>query len=174
MRKAANAGLVLSLFFILGCAHIPFIGKSALSETEKKFDSPEKPALESSQFVEKGRIVDVQRLQRKQSIAIVPFKAGVGVVASEESDKIALTIVKGISDAFAYDRSGKHKHFNILTAESSQKADLLIQGYITDMKSSSKISRWVLSCSTSAPSKASIPQRSSVSSSSATSARSTT
>lgn len=145
MRRVVKAVFCMSLFLIVGCSHIPFVGKSAKSSTTvKKNDSSERKPLESVKYVEKGSIVDSLRLQKKQNIVIVPFTAGVGVEASDELDGVALMIIKGISDTFATDRTGKHNHFNILTAENAQNADLVVQGRVTQMTTSSKVSRWVL------------------------------
>jgi len=145
MEKAVKAVLFVSLFLMVGCAHIPFIGKASQpSETVTKPQLKEQQTIESNDFVEKGQIVDASRLQQGHNLAIIPFKAGVDVEAGEELDRAALMVVKGISDAFADDHSGKHAHFKVLTAEDSQAADLIVQGHITDMIKPSKVGRWVL------------------------------
>ena len=42
----------------------------------------------------------LEALKNGKNIAVVPFTAGVGVEANEDLDRIALMIVKGISDVF--------------------------------------------------------------------------
>lgn len=143
MEKAVNAGFLVSLFLVIGCAHVPFAGKSSQPPTAAvKNGVHEGRPFESSGFVEKGRIVDGQRLQSGRNVVVIPFKAGVGVEATEALDKIALMIVKGISDAFASEGGGHH--LQLLTVEDSQKADMIIQGHVTAMEHPSKIGRWIL------------------------------
>ena len=136
---------IIVAFLINGCSYIPFIEKSPqLPETVTQSAAPEKQLLESNNFVEKGRIISKQALEKGKNIAIVPFTAGVNVEASSELDKVALMIVKGVSDAFADDHSGKHDHFSVLTAEDSQAADLFVQGHIRSMKNPSRVKSCVL------------------------------
>ena len=141
MKRAAKAGCLVLLFLTIGCSHIAFLGKSPRPSKNTIGPSKLKQPLESNNFVEKGQIIDVPRLQQGTNIAIIPFKAGVGVEANEELDKIALMIVKGVADVFADDQESR---FNILTAENSQEADFIIQGHITGVKGPSRVSRWIL------------------------------
>lgn len=144
IRKTIKVGGFISLILFVGCAHVPFFGQSTLSSTVTESDSHRKQTLKSGHFEGKRRIVDAQRLQQGQNLAIIPFKAGVGVEANEELDRVALMIVKGISDVFTDNRGGKDDYFNILTAENSQKADLIIRGHITAIRRLSRVSRWAL------------------------------
>lgn len=147
MKRNSDTAFFVLLLLVAGCANIniPFVGKSSeQSKAVNKTDLPEKPSLEPSAFVEDGRIINAQRLQQGQNIVIIPFKAGVGVEATEELDKAALMLVKGISDAFGNDPRGEQNKFNILTAESVKEAEFIIQGHITDQRGSPKIKKWVL------------------------------
>ena len=135
---------------ITGCASVdvPLLGKWV-----KQPSSSVKPKLEPvleagniqhAKFVDEGRIANSKLLTKGRDIAFVPFKAGVAAEASQQLDKIALRIVKGISDAFLNDRSGKHAHFNILTIKNTVDADIYVKGYITLMKQSPKFKKWIL------------------------------
>jgi len=139
--------IIVIALSVTGCANIniPFFGKPAAESAETKDSSfNDREALEPNQFVEKGKIVNAQKLKQGKNIVIIPFKAGVGVEASDDMDKIALMIVKGIYDAFDYDKTGKHAHFNILTAEDIQKPDLVVKGHITEVVKRSKFKRWIM------------------------------
>lgn len=146
MKQFILALCVMSFFVLSGCANlqIPFLGKSSnQAKIPDQSDSHEKEVLEPNEYVDKGRIVNAQRLKEGKNLAIIPFKAGVDVEANEELDKTALMIVKGISDAFAEDHTGKHAYFNILTAENSSEANLIAKGHIVKMTRLSKIRRWI-------------------------------
>ncbi|MDP8264844.1 MAG: hypothetical protein P9M12_05120 [Candidatus Aceula lacicola] len=73
-----------------------------------------------------GRILDAERLMRESGLLIVPFKAGAGVAATNDLDKLALFMAKAISDGF----KNKDSNLRILTASESQDADLILKGYI--------------------------------------------
>ncbi|MCK4882681.1 MAG: hypothetical protein KAS92_06635 [Candidatus Omnitrophica bacterium] len=141
MKKGVKAGCLISLLLMIGCAHIPFLGKSSQPAVDAvESIVPEQP-VESNRFVEKGRIVDASRLRQGKNVAVIPFKAGVGVEANEELERITLMIVKGIADTFADDQRGL---FTIVTAENLEAADFAIQGHVTGLKGPSKVKRWVL------------------------------
>ncbi|MCK5178887.1 MAG: hypothetical protein KAR32_05095 [Candidatus Omnitrophica bacterium] len=141
MRKVVKAGCFIALFLMIGCAHIPFLGKSSQPADDAVESSVPEQSVELNDFVKKGQIVDAESLKQGKNIAVIPFKAGVGVEANEELDRIALMIVKGIADTFA-DAEGNL--FNILTAENLEGADFIVQGHVTSVKGPSKVSRWVL------------------------------
>ena len=130
--------LVLS---IMGCGHlnIPFLGKESKGE---EVPGRTKTALISTDFVEKGRIVNAEKLKQGKNIAIIPFTAGQWAESTDELDRVALMIIKGVADAFADDKTGNHAHFNILTAENSDEADLIVKGHITIMGKPSRLKRW--------------------------------
>jgi len=138
---------IIILFVFVGCSQIqvPFFGKSTeQSNNVVTSDHNDHQAIESNTFVVKGSVINAKRLQQGKNIAIIPFKAGVNVEATYKLDRTALMIVKGISDAFDEDKNGKHAHFNILTADDSDNADLIVRGHITKMGELSKLRRWVL------------------------------
>jgi len=130
------------LFSIVGCGHVnvPFLGK--LSDKPK--ESQKQPEATASTFIDKGSIINAQKLQQGRKIVIIPFTAGEGAESTDELDRVALMIIKGVSDAFNNDKTGKHTHFTILTAENSKEADLRIKGHITEMGKPSKLKRLVL------------------------------
>ncbi len=138
MKKTIQLGCAISLFLLLGCTHIPFMGKAPQSDVN------EGPILESNKFVEQGKIIDAQALKTGKNIAVVPFTASVGVEANEALDKVALMIVKGISDTFADEQGQMQDRFTVLTAENLESADFIVQGHISSVQSPSKVDRWVL------------------------------
>jgi len=147
MNRLIELVCLIALIVFSGCTQIqiPFIGKSSEQSNKTEIsDLDDRQALELNAFIDKGRIVDAERLQQGRNIAIIPFKAGVRAEATDELDRVALMIVKGVSDVFADDQSGKHAHFNLLTADHSDNADLIVQGHITDMGKPSKLSQWVM------------------------------
>ncbi len=67
----------------------------------------------------------------------IPFSFAIYQGAYGENEIIAIATF-----SFADDKTGKHAHFNILTAENSSEADLIAKGHITVMGRSSKLKRW--------------------------------
>lgn len=137
---------ILSFVFVLsfvGCGHlnIPFIGNQI---NDEEVSGRAETALISTDFVDEGRIVNAEKLKQGRNIAIIPFTAGQSAESTDELDRVALMIIKGVADAFADDKTGKHAHFNILTAERSSEADLMVKGHITTMGKSSRLKRWLL------------------------------
>jgi len=144
MKRSLRLLCFVFLLSAVGCGHInvPFLGKSSnQSKTDEKSRTQATPL--SAEFVDKGRIVNAQKLQQGRNIAIIPFTAGEAAESTQELDRVALMIVKGVVDAFADDHSGKHAHFNILTSENSKDADLIVKGHITAMGGPSKLKRWM-------------------------------
>lgn len=102
------------------------------------------PVLEANTFVDKGRILQARRLKEGKRVMVIPFTAGVDIEANEELDKISLMIVKGVADAFNQDQKEFENHFTVLTNESPQQPDFLIQGHIIKKKDSSHITKWTM------------------------------
>jgi len=137
MNRLNKSALLSAVLIFAGCSQIqvPFMGNS--SEDSKI----EQQAPVSSEFVDQGRIIDAKILSQGKNIAIVPFSAGVRAEATYELDRTALMIVKGVSVAFAKDKTGKDAHFNLLMADDADNADLIVKGHITDMRRPSKLKR---------------------------------
>jgi len=140
MKRSIKLLCFVLLLSTAGCGHInvPFLGKT--SGQLKESTSKATPVL--TEFVDEGRIVNAQKLKQGKNIAIIPFTAGVGAVSTDDLDRTALMIVKGVSDAFADDKTGKHAHFNLLTAENAKDADLVVKGHIVVMSEPSKFKKW--------------------------------
>ena len=146
MKKFVKFLYFVFFLSIMGCGHmnIPFFGKPADQSKVIEASGRDQSIPISTEFVDEGRIVNVQKLQQGRNIAIIPFTAGQWAESTDELNRVALMIIKGIVDAFADDQTGKHAHFNILTAENSSEADLIVKGHITVMGGSSKLKRWAL------------------------------
>lgn len=86
------------------------------------------------------KILNAERLQKGGRMVVVPFRAGVGVEATDELDKIALMIVKGVADLLKKEGA----HFEVMTGENADQADFLIQGHITHRAGASGLRRWIL------------------------------
>lgn len=86
-----------------------------------------------------GKIVMESRLQQGGNLLIVPFKAGTGVEASDELDKAALMIVKGITEKLKEDET----LLKIVSAEHAETADLEIKGHITQFERPRGMKKWL-------------------------------
>ncbi len=82
------------------------------------------------------KIIDALRLKEGGNLLFVPFRAGVGVSASEELDRVSLMLVKGFVETL---QRGNFP-FRILSAENAGDAELVIKGYITELNVSKKFS----------------------------------
>ena len=145
MPKIKNFLIVLvAVWMLAGCSHIPLIGKDkapAQTHTDPQNTSAK---MLPDQFVDQGRILESGFLRSDLNIAVVPFTAGVEVEASDELDRAALMIVKGISDAFEQEGDGSAGKIRLVTAEDASSADYVVQGRIRGMHSPSTIKRWIL------------------------------
>jgi len=144
MNKLSRLLCFVFILSIMGCGsiNIPFLGKSSDQSQAIEGSGRDQPTLVSTEYVDKGRIVNAQKLQQGRNIAIIPFTAGERAESTDELDRVALMIIKGVVDALADDKSGKHAHFTILTAENSDEADLIVRGHITIMGKPSRLKRW--------------------------------
>ncbi len=135
MKKNINLGFILALFVMAGCAHIPFLGEEPLSNMDE-----EQLEAEVDIFVEQGRVIDSKTLKDGKNIAIVPFTAGVNVAANDEVDKIALMVIKGVSDTFEKEQG----LFTVVTEENLETADFFMSGHVSEIEDFSKVRSWVL------------------------------
>lgn len=87
-----------------------------------------------------GKIVDRERLKQGGKLLVIPFKAGEGVEASEELDQISFAIAAGLVDTF---KKGADI-FEIIADGHTEKPELVLKGYITEMDQPHKIKKWVL------------------------------
>lgn len=85
------------------------------------------------------KVLNAKRLQHGGKMAVVPFRAGVGVEATDELDAVALMIVKGVADFLKKDGS----RFEVMMGEKADQADFLIQGHITHRRAVSGLRRWI-------------------------------
>ena len=117
----------LSLFtilFLVGCAGTPV----------------EKPKVSEIQgFADTNKIIDPQKIKQGGGLLIIPFKAGEGVEANEELNKVALMMVKGIAEELSLNSSP----FKILTAENADSADLMIKGHVMKMGQTRGPKKWI-------------------------------
>ena len=87
-----------------------------------------------------GTIVKEDEFKKGGTLAILPFKAGVNAVASQQLDRVALMIVKGMIDYLSEQKTP----FTVLTTEDQGRPQLVIEGYVDDFSPSGKMSRVVL------------------------------
>lgn len=119
--------------FCSGCAWFhPRQDASAAVNAEQNPSS--RPA-----WVRTGKILDGQLLRQGGKVFIVPFKAGVNVVADDELDKISLMMVKGIAEAIKENGAA----FEILGPDRAREADWIVSGYVTGVGRPSRLIRWI-------------------------------
>ncbi len=116
------------LFFLPGCAWLG-LAKNTVADGEVALGTA---------FVKTGKIFDPERLGKGGKLLVVPFPAGANVVANEQSDKIALMVVRGIADEL------KGSRFQVLDDENAHEADFVITGHMTVVSGPAKWDRWLL------------------------------
>lgn len=82
------------------------------------------------------KIIDASRLKEGGNLLVMPFRAGAGVLADEQLDRVSLMIVKGLVEAL---QQGNFP-FRILSGETASEADLVIKGHIIELSVSKKFS----------------------------------
>ena len=71
---------------------------------------------------------------------IIPFSAGVQAEATDELDRVALMIVRGLADVLKEENA----LLTILVAENADLADLKLSGYINKMQKPGQMKKWFL------------------------------
>lgn len=94
---------------------------------------PARIASEAPQTV-RGRILDKDRFLIGGDILLIPFSPGEGVVADQQTERTALMIVKSLAETLQHSALRWH----VLGASEATEADIIVQGYITEMHSPSK------------------------------------
>ena len=92
-------------------------------------------------YIDIGRIIDTDEIKKGGTIAVIPFKAGPDVIASDKLDKTSLMIVRGISETL---ESGSGQIFTFATAQQAENADFFIEGHIISIQKPSRMKRWFL------------------------------
>jgi len=87
-----------------------------------------------------GKIVNNDIFIKDGTLAILPFKAGEGVSSNPQLDRMAFMIAKGMMDYLNEEKSP----FKILTTQDQGNPQMIIEGYIEDLKRPSKLSRLFL------------------------------
>jgi len=96
-------------------------------------------AAEEVAYVNSGKVIEQAVLKKGGKLLIVPFSAGVNVAATNEMDKVALGIVKGIYDVVG----GGKSSFEILNVDNASEAEVVIKGHITQMVAPKKgFTKW--------------------------------
>ena len=85
-----------------------------------------------------NRLMDKMQLIKGGNLLIIPFKAGPGVLANDELNKISLMFVKGVSEIL----KEQHLSINLLSAANENKAQLVMKGHITKLQTSKSPTRW--------------------------------
>jgi len=88
---------------------------------------------EASQAVQ-GRILDKDRFLIGGNLLLVPFSAGPGVAETDKTERMALMMVKGLTETV---RSSALR-WHVLNASDAGDADIILHGYITAVRSPSK------------------------------------
>ncbi len=94
------------------------------------------PRIQETKFFFK--VLQSERILKGGKLLIVPFTAGVNIEANEELKKVALMIVKGITEAI---QEKNESRFELLFFEEAGQAQLVIEGHITKLTSPSRISQ---------------------------------
>ena len=84
-------------------------------------------------------LVDAQRLKQGGELLIVPFVADERVAASDDMERVALTIVKEIYQILSRSQSS----YSILSAADAHNAQVLLEGRVTQMETRGRVKQWV-------------------------------
>ncbi|MDD3375562.1 MAG: hypothetical protein PHY73_07580 [Candidatus Omnitrophica bacterium] len=76
-----------------------------------------------------GTVVMPEKITGQAGLLMIPFKAGPGVAATNNLDRLSLYIVKSISDCFKDENIG----LRILSSAETKDADLVLKGYIVNV-----------------------------------------
>jgi hypothetical protein len=105
------------------------------SSTPRKFSSVAHSPVNAT-----GNIIKESEFKKGGTLVILPFKAGENAMASQQLDRVALMIVKGMIDYLAQEKTP----FTVLTTQDQGKPDLVIDGYINDFTEPGTMKRWIM------------------------------
>lgn len=86
-----------------------------------------------------GKIVNRQAIIKNGTVAILPFRAGEGVSADPQLDRMSMMISKGIIDYL----NEQKLPIKVLTTQDQGIPDMVIEGYIENFKRPGKLSRLI-------------------------------
>jgi len=92
--------------------------------------------VEAVASLKEARVLQSEQFAKGGNLLVVPFSAGAGVTANDDSDRLSLLIVKGIADVL-----GDSQHFKLLSAEDAQMADVVIKGRIIQAEQKNTFSK---------------------------------
>ena len=104
--------LFVSLIFLPGCGWL---------------NSKQAVVPPDVQFLKVGKVIDAKRLRQGGKLLIVSFSAGAGVEATDQLDRVALMIVKGLADILKENSSP----FEILDSNNAREAEIVMSGHVT-------------------------------------------
>lgn len=93
-----------------------------------------------------GHVVRGEFLSPFGVVLLIPFRPGVDVADNDMSDDIAIRIARGIRDVLMNDNP--KGRYEVVFSEDGQKADFVINGYITQIKDSSLLQNLMLKADT--------------------------
>ena len=125
------ARLLVTLFLITGLT-----GLCGCSFFRRKVtvESPPNP------FVQSGKIVNTKKLSKGGKLLIIPFSPGEDVAATSDMEKVAVMIVKGISETIMESDCP----LEILVAHNADTAQMIISGRVVKMSSTKGMKKWML------------------------------
>jgi hypothetical protein len=100
----------------------------------------ERPLTVSLSGSPTGKIVNRGLFIKDGTLAVLPFKAGEDAESDPQLDRMALTIAKGMIDYLNEQKAP----FKVLTTQDQGNPQMIVEGYIEDLKRPGKLSRWVL------------------------------
>jgi len=123
MKKIIFCWIVLG-FIICGCA-----------SQSKRAQMHQNPDTATNFF----RIFEANRFKEGGGLLMIPFKAGPGVEASNELDRIALMMVKGLSEVIQEDKTP----FVLADPKNPQTIKLILEGRVIRLDEPSRMKRWI-------------------------------
>lgn len=100
----------------------------------------ERPLTVSLTGTPTGKIVNKNIFIKDGTLAVLPFKAGEDAASDPQLDRMALMIAKGMIDYLNEQKAP----FKVLTTQDQGNPQMVVEGYIEDLKRPGKFSRWVL------------------------------
>ena len=89
-------------------------------------------------ILDTAQVLNAHALKEGGNLLMVPFKAGVGVEASDELDKLALMIIRGAAQTLENNATP----YRILDAQNASQAQMVMQGYVLQRSRPGGWQRW--------------------------------
>lgn len=132
MIRLRNIFLIFSFAGFILCA---FQGCSWFHSAKPSSSQEKSPPI-----LESVKLIDAGPLKKGGKIQIIPFTAGIEVEAGQELDRMALSIIQGVTEVI--NAESQNENLNVVFGEEAEQSDFRMTGHVTRFKRTSRLKKF--------------------------------